>query len=119
MTAPTRTLQPHGTLAAYARHKQRGEDACAACKAARRDYSRASRADGLQRRTGTRRQAGTREAVREAIRRAKPFQIPRCADCLAPLADAKGNPRWGILEDRFVCLGRCAPRRRPANGPLS
>ncbi len=43
---------------------------------------------------------------------AKPFQIPRCAnlDCRAPLADEQGEPRWDLLEERFVCLGRCVGR---------
>lgn len=41
----------------------------------------------------------------------KPFQIPRCARCLSPLADSDGNPRWDLLEGRFVCLGACTVRR--------
>jgi len=39
----------------------------------------------------------------------QPFYIPLCANrvCKAPLADAAGNPRWDLLEGRFVCLGGC------------
>ena len=35
-----RELKPCGTVAAYQRHLSRGEDACPACAAARRDYNR-------------------------------------------------------------------------------
>jgi hypothetical protein len=44
----------------------------------------------------------------------QPFYIPKCANraCRAPLADAAGNPRWDILEDRFVCLGSCMTVRK-------
>jgi len=42
----------------------------------------------------------------------RPFQIPRCAACSAPLSDAAGEPRWDLLEGRFVCLGRCAAGAR-------
>jgi hypothetical protein len=41
---------------------------------------------------------------------AKQFQIPRCASCGALLCDGKGEPRWDLLEERFVCLGRCVGR---------
>lgn len=46
----------------------------------------------------------------------KPFQIPRCTNtaCRAPLADEQGNPRWDLLEGRFVCLGACKPKRAAA-----
>lgn len=40
----------------------------------------------------------------------QPFAIPRCAQCREPLADAQGNPRWDLLEERFVCLGHCNPK---------
>lgn len=42
---------------------------------------------------------------------AKQFQIPRCASCGAPLCDSAGEPRWDLLEERFVCLGRCVGGR--------
>lgn len=43
-----------------------------------------------------------------------PFYIPRCANrrCRAPLADADGNPRWDVLEGRFVCLDTCRTTRK-------
>lgn len=41
----------------------------------------------------------------------KVFYIPRCSNtgCRAALSDAAGNPRWDLLEGRFVCLGGCRP----------
>lgn len=105
MTA-TRTLAPHGTQTAYARHIQRGETACRACKAANRDASRASRAVVVEQRRVARSRAIARDV---ALRGVRPFQIPRCANagCRAPLADSAGEPRWDLLEGRFVCLRGC------------
>lgn len=38
-----RNTAPHGTEAAYSRHRKSGEDACSACKAGHRLYERARR----------------------------------------------------------------------------
>jgi hypothetical protein len=54
-----------------------------------------------------------REIRRRSINRditlasARPFYIPLCAQCRTALRDAAGEPRWDLLEGRFVCLGRC------------
>jgi hypothetical protein len=44
----------------------------------------------------------------------QPFYIPKCANqaCKAPLANSAGNPRWDLLEGRFVCLGMCRQVRK-------
>lgn len=46
----------------------------------------------------------------------QPFYLPRCENrrCRAVLADAEGNPRWDLLEGRFVCLGGCTEARASA-----
>lgn len=62
----------------------------------------------------TRTKMRQRKLTARAIAGAKPFYIPRCAQCSTPLADAAGNPRWDVLEGRFVCLGQCRPVSRKA-----
>jgi hypothetical protein len=39
----------------------------------------------------------------------QPFYIPKCANrrCREPLSDSAGNPRWDLIDGRFVCLGGC------------
>lgn len=37
----SRSLQPHGTHAAYVRHRSHGEEPCDECKAGESDYQRA------------------------------------------------------------------------------
>lgn len=45
----------------------------------------------------------------------RPFHIFRCQNqgCRAPLCDTDGNPRWDLLEGRFVCLQGCRMPQRP------
>lgn len=96
MTAPTRTLTPCGNETSYARHVRLRQPIDEACRKASRDASARRRVEASLRR------------LRMAARaRGHVFQIPRCEQCRAPLADAKGEPRWDLLEGRFVCLGRC------------
>jgi hypothetical protein len=41
----------------------------------------------------------------------RPFAIPRCGWCEAPLADDQRRPRWEVVGHlTFVCLGGCRPR---------
>lgn len=58
--------------------------------------------------TVARRKAAAAQPLRLGID-VQPFYIPRCTNtaCRAPLSDSAGNPRWDLLEGRFVCLGVC------------
>jgi hypothetical protein len=94
-----------GTRHAYGRHRRRGEPIDDACRAAWNAYRSDHRAAGRLARRKARSAAIARAAALPAG--AKPFHIPRCTDCRAPLANAAGEPRWDLLEGRFVCLGRC------------
>jgi hypothetical protein len=102
----TRTLMACGTRTAYRRHIRREEPVDEACRKAWNAYKRGLRADGAAARLAAR-TAREARAAREQIAGARPFYIPRCAQCRAPLADEMGEPRWDLLEGRFVCLGRC------------
>lgn len=94
-----------GTRHAYGRHRRRGEPIDDACRAAWNAYRSGRRAEARL----ARRKARSATIARQTAvpLGAKLFQIPRCAQCRAPLANAAGEPRWELLEGRFVCLGRC------------
>lgn len=61
MARKTKNLKPHGTYAAFMRHKRAGEEPCPACREASRKNAAAYRA---------RKKAAEAEKVREATRRA-------------------------------------------------
>jgi hypothetical protein len=60
----------------------------------------------------SRREAIRKQDIARAVASARPFYIPPCSRCRAPLGDSKGNPRWDIVGRlKFVCLGGCAVDR--------
>lgn len=95
MTAPTtararRPLKPCGTVAAYERHRQHGEEPCRACKRARQEYNReyAARKRGditAQRRERRERVAMKRQSARLYMEMSAASGVSISEDLLAKL----------------------------------
>lgn len=123
---PTRTprvLQPCGTVTAYRRHKNRGEDPCAPCTDAAREHWRAvDRARGIQPRKTPVAECGTRSGYAKHRRDGTPTCQPcreannyRVQENRRGGRKARCGTRSGYLAHRRRHEDACAPCKDACN----